>query len=141
VVACRGDEPDVLYRSAYYDFWVDVEQRVAVLRRSAVSFPDIAAMQAEHDRLVEAFGPELKALGVVVDLRAARPNNDEEFEAALRAFRVAVTRSFARIVVVVQSASGAMQLARLHREDGTSREVTHDLELAYRLARVKAGPA
>jgi Ni,Fe-hydrogenase III large subunit len=139
VVAFLPDGADVAYRSAYYELRVDADRRVAVLYRTDVAFPSIAAMRAEHARLVAAFGPELRALGIVVDLRAARPNNDDAFEAALQTFRVALSRSFARVVTVVQSASGAMQLARLHRQDGTSARVTHDVELAYDLARGKGG--
>lgn len=121
-----------LYRSELYELTED--GRVVTLARTAAPFATHASVRAEVDRVVERFEPRHRELGIVVDMRSAPGRNDPEFEAAMRHLRFAVGQAFARVVVLVATASGQMQAARLHREGGFAYSVSRDPVEARELA-------
>ena len=123
-----------LYRSAFYELSEDRRERVVTLARTAAPFLTHASVRAEVDRVVERFEPRHRELGIVVDMRSAPGRNDPEFEAAMRHLRFAVGQAFARVVVLVATASGQMQAARLHREGGFVYSISRDLIEARELA-------
>ena len=123
----------VLYASDFYTLGVSQAERAALLRRTPQIFPATAALREENERVIACFKRCLVE-GIVVDMRNAPPNNDELFEAAMHRLRTAVGKTFRRVVVVVASAAGEMQVTRLHRKERASYRVTRDYTQAWRLA-------
>ena len=123
-----------MYRSSYFELSEDRTLRVATLYRTPTPYASASAVRAEVDRLVGVFEARHRSWGVVCDFRDAPPRNDDAFESAMRHLRFAVGRAFGRVVVLVRTASGEMQVARLHREGGYAYHVTRDPDEARRLA-------
>lgn len=125
----------LLLNTQHYVLEEDRDARVVILRRTALPFGPAAEVRAENERVVAAFRPDHASYGLIVDMRAAPPRNDPAFEAAMRHLRFMVRRSFARTAVLVRTASGMMQVSRMHREEGYPYFTTSDEEEALRLAR------
>jgi hypothetical protein len=121
----------VLYTSSYYSLGTCA--RGALLRRSSQRFESLITVLAENDRLIPAFA-KAGVAGIVVDMRSAPANNDPKFEEAMHRLRIAIGQAFARVVVLVTSASGEMQVGRLHRTDATPYRVTRDVAQAWAFA-------
>lgn len=119
------------YESNYYRLGSCA--RGALLRRTNHRFESTLTVLAENDRLIACFG-ETGVAGIVVDMRSAPANNQPHFEAAMHRLRVAIGRAFTRVVVLVNSASGEMQVGRLHREDATPYRVSRDVVQAWSFA-------
>jgi hypothetical protein len=135
----NGSPPElrVLYATEFYVLSEAKMEKVAVLRRTAQGFTSLDVVRSENERLIGWFSKCL-APSIIVDMREAPPNNDEHFEVAMRRLRSAVGRRFERVVVLVASATGQMQVTRLHRHEGASYSVTRDHAQAWRLARAES---
>ena len=123
----------VLYASDFYTLGVARTEQAALLRRTPQVFPANAVLREENERVIAWFKRCLVE-GLVVDMREAPPNNDEQFEAGMHRLRSAVGKTFRRVVVVVASAAGEMQVTRLHRDERAAYRVTRDYALAWLLA-------
>ena len=66
-------------------------------------------------------------------MRAAPGRNDSQFEASVGAMRPELDRLFRRVVMLVATAAGALQVRRLAREQGRESLVTEDESEALRL--------
>jgi hypothetical protein len=124
-----------LHSSRFYEVTEDSATRVVRLRRTGAPFPATVDVRAEVDGLVSRFRRHHREYGVIIDMRDAPPRNDPEFEEAMRHLRFVVGQSFARIVVLMRTATGQMQATRLHRQEGAQYHVTLDPEEALELAR------
>ena len=98
-------------------------------------------MQAEDlatvfQDLMGQIRPEHIDFGLVLDNRASRGNNDESFEAQVKALQAAISGRFRVIVSLVRTAVGRLQNERLNAEapDGARFHVTTDEAEAYALA-------
>jgi hypothetical protein len=109
------------------------EQHVIVLRRKALS-PPTARIPAIYGDVFAGARPEWREWGLVIDVRAVAGNNDPEFESAMRPVRRQYVSLFARVVVLVRSIAGRMQIERTNREDGTRVGVAEDEAEAIALA-------
>lgn len=123
-----------MYRSSYYEMTSNEATRVVVLRRTAEPYASDGQLRAEVDGIVQCFEPKHAAWGIVVDMRDAPPRNDPAFEAAMRRLRFQVGQAFRKVLVVVSTASGEMQVTRLHREGGHVYGVMRDFGEAIVLA-------
>jgi hypothetical protein len=61
---------------------------------------------------------------MLVDMREALGRNEPEFDAALRKVRPLVERDMQRIVVLLRSSAGMLQMKRINEEDGIPRALT-----------------
>lgn len=127
----------ILRESEYYTLAVSRARRLLWITRTGKPFPALSTLQAENAALINAVGV-FRGAGLVLDMRAARANNDPAFEEAMRTLRVGIGKVSPRVVVVVATASGEMQVSRLHRSEGLPYQVTRDLEHAVQLA---SGPS
>ena len=82
----------------------------------------------------EALGPEHASWGVLIDVRSAPGVNDEPFERSVEVVRSELASRVARVVFLVSSAVGALQVNRVARESGTRASVTQDEDEALRWA-------
>lgn len=123
----------ILYSSEYYEYGVYLERGVAILERSAAPFPDSQVVLSEGIKLVEHF-PAVAKFGLIVDMRAAPTSNDPHFELAQRPIRLAITRRFSPVVVLVSTSIGELQVARIHQGDGAAHRVTRSDVVAWKLA-------
>jgi hypothetical protein len=97
--------------------------------RSDLPFATIAHIESEAlkvERALEKAGN----IRLLVDLRAVAPRNDPSFEAAIARFRRKLFDGGQRIVILVRTAVGALQVKRHMREDGFPVEVFTDEEAA-----------
>ena len=113
----------------------DDSRRVVIARRSArpaPERPDLLWHKALE--LLDEDEEPRDEWGLVIDVREAVGRNDADFERALRPLREMARARFARVVILVRSAVGQLQIERLGREDGTELIVTRDPEQALLLA-------
>jgi hypothetical protein len=127
-----------LYESEFYDFGIEREQGVAVIRRKPTRFSGGEQIVAENARLIERFRG-LLPFGVILDMRAAPAANDHSFEESMSPLRQALGRSFARVVVLVQTVAGEMQVTRLHRSERSPYQTTRSEAQAWLLASPRRG--
>lgn len=96
----------------------DPTRGVVVLRRSARPVESLDELVAQNHQIIEEMRPEHLELGIMVDMRQAPSRNDAAFEDAMRPVRVAVNERYARVALLVTSASGMLQVNRLTRDEG-----------------------
>ncbi|MET0387449.1 MAG: hypothetical protein ABW321_15880 [Polyangiales bacterium] len=127
------DDLRPLRETPYYVTRFSRRRRTMLVERSAIPFPTLALLAEEVSSLLASFA-SFRGCGVILDMRAATPNNAKSFEAAMRDLRRQIGTLFPRVVVLVTSASGEMQVRRLHRTEGLSYQVTRSVEEAWQLA-------
>lgn len=127
------EEPREIYASEFYVLSSDYARGAALLQRSATPFVSLAVLRAENARVIAAL-PRCFLSGVVVDMRQAPANNNDDFETAMQGLRTAVGKSFVRVVVLVSSAVGELQMNRLHSRESAGYFVTRTLAEAWKLA-------
>lgn len=77
------------------------------------------------EQIDEAWGTVMRVLMpidkpshvLLIDMRNARPRNDEAFERSVAQYRASTVRGFSRVAVLVKSVSGELQVQRHVRED------------------------
>ncbi len=111
----------------------------ATLRRTQAPVESLEQLTQENERLVLEMPASHRAWGLIVDMRAAPPRNDSDFERAMRPLRVSVGRKSARVVLLLRSVVGMLQVKRINEEEGATSFVTRDHEEAVRLARGEPG--
>lgn len=124
-----------LHASAHWNMEEDVTARVVVLRRSSLPFASIEQVVAENDAAIACVRPDHADFGIVVDMRQAPSRNDPAFESAMRRLRDVAEQRFARLAVLLESAIGVLQAARLERSDGGEYLVTTSENGAMKYAR------
>lgn len=115
----------------------EVPQTIRI-RRTGRLYPDLDAVEAGYAKLyAELFDLELEVRqpwAMLMDLRAAPPaRNDPQFEAIHRSHRPKLFDLFLFRVILVNTASGLMQLTRMRREDRGGFEVVADERLARQM--------
>ena len=90
--------------------------------RPFATIVDIESEGLKVERALEKAGN----IRLLVDLRAVTPRNDPGFEAAIAKFRRKLFGGCQRIVILVRTAVGALQVKRHMREDGFPGEVFTD---------------
>jgi hypothetical protein len=105
----------------------DSVKRYVRLTRTAEKYDSIA-QAVDTYTLVNAALDKLgrRDWGFLVDSRLAPLRNDATFEAAVRGPRSRTTIGFPRTAVVLRTAVGISQMARVVREDGAEMLVTLD---------------
>jgi hypothetical protein len=105
-----------LLRTAHLTIRLDDATKVVRLVRSAVPFDDIREIDANFLRITALFTDEQRAeLKILLDVRDAPSRNDPEFENALQRRTLAFYRGFLRAAVLLRTAAGKLQLARMAR--------------------------
>ena len=106
-----------------------------VLRRTAKRADDLDALRAANAEVTSYFEPHHQSWGLVVDMRAASARNDDAFEAAMQPLRTRVSRHFARVVLLLSSAVGVLQVERLRATDASTWRATRSESEAITWAR------
>ncbi len=118
-----------MYESPYNTVTA-VGEGACIIARSAEPFCDLAVIEAEYDRLVELLERE-RPSRVLVDLRATRGRNDPDFESTLAPYRRRMLSVAPDTTILVESAVGELQVARLVSLDGLAHvRVTRDVDAA-----------
>lgn len=125
--------PLVVAANRYWLLEWDEQREVAWLRRSAEPLLGLADLVAENERILAALRG-VTCRGVVVDTRQAPLRNDPEFEHAMRGMRHEICRRYGRVAVLLATAVGVLQVARLGREDDATTLVTHSEDAATKFA-------
>ena len=106
---------------------LDVVRGVAWVARSAQRSQSVEEIASAYDEAIVALDRlERKRLRLLIDLRAAPGRNDSDFERAMATRRSELMRGFAAVAILVQTAVGELQVARITREDGADAKVFSD---------------
>ncbi|HET9931228.1 MAG TPA: hypothetical protein VFQ35_11095 [Polyangiaceae bacterium] len=97
---------------------VDLVRQVVRVTRSSERGSIVQITRAFADAVAALDGIGRARLGLLVDLRAAPGRNDPDFENAMAKQRVELLRGFAALAILVQTATGQLQVSRIGREDG-----------------------
>ncbi len=104
------------------------------MARSEEPYPDLQAIEAEYEALVDAIAPyKERELGLLVDLRDARGRNDPGFEKVHARWRRHSLEGHEPLVVLVRTMPGRMHVERHMRADGLPAVVVTDEGEALRL--------
>lgn len=124
-----------LHASRHWTMEEDPTGPVVLLRRSAVPFDSIEQIISSNDDAIACVREEHARYGIIVDMRSAPSRNDPGFEQAMRKLREVAEERFARLSVLVESATGILQATRLERKDGGEYLVTTSESGAMKYAR------
>ena len=106
---------------------IDRLRGVAWVTRSAQRPTSIEEIAGAFDEAIAALNRlDRKRLRLLVDLRAAPGRNDSDFERTMATRRTELMREFAAVAILVQTAVGELQVARITREDGADAKVFSD---------------
>lgn len=114
-----------VHRDEYVILHADPRGPMTWFARTAVPFPSLAAAVKSYEQLVQA----VDRLGrpgrlLLVDMRQSIGRNDAEFEQLMNRMRPQLYRGLYRIGVLVKTATGALHVQRLAKEDHIDRRVS-----------------
>ena len=114
-----------LYRDTYITVLAEVPGTLIRLQRSNIPHPTTADLEQSFRNVAIAIDRHGRMGRVMlVDMREALGRNEPEFDAALRRVRPIVERAMVRIVVLLRSTVGMLQMKRINEEDGIPRALT-----------------
>ncbi len=122
--------------SPYFRLGPTGVEGVACLQRTASAYPSLEEVHDEVEAVLACLAERRIGGGLIVDMRRARPRNDDAFEQAMERLRLGVGEYFSPVVILVRTAAGQMQSTRLHRETGVHYAITSDADEAVRMAQV-----
>jgi cytochrome b involved in lipid metabolism len=128
----RGRE--LLACTRYWLMELDHERNIVFFHRSAEPLCDLDDLIKENELIILKVRGTRGCRGAVVDTRQAAQRNDPAFEEAMRRMRNQVCGSYARVAVLLASAVGVLQVARLGRDDEALTLVTQNEEAAIQFA-------
>lgn len=130
----REGQARVFYEDELFIIELHSEDEVVVMRRTPTL---IAArdVQAAYGRPLNLLGPHYRRWGIVIDLRPVAGQSDPGFEKAVAPVRERIQREFARVVFVLRTAAGVLQMQRIERETGPNLMYCRDEAEAFALAR------
>lgn len=105
-----------MYTSTYYR--VNDRTDYVEIVRTQVPFPTLDVTILENQSVLDTVRA-YAGRGALVDVRATPGRNDPAFEEALKQFRVEIPRIFARVAVLMKTATGVMHASRLSAGDDT----------------------
>jgi hypothetical protein len=98
---------------------LDVDAKLMHYARTSAPFPSVDAMRAHHTRMIEVMtAHEPEKLGLLVDVRAAPPRNDDAFESELTRAVWPLLDRFKAYAFLVKTAVGTLQIRRLSTSSG-----------------------
>lgn len=107
--------------------WVDNVREIARVTRSAQRPSSIEQVTGAFDDAIRALDRlERRRFRLLIDLREAPGRNDPEFERAMATRRSELMRSFLAVAILIKTAIGELQVARITREDGSDAKVFND---------------
>jgi hypothetical protein len=111
-----------LLATRYSSIIWDAKNSIARFVRSSLAYASIADIEQEGLEVERALQKAGK-IRLLVDLRAVTPRNDPGFELAIAKFRSKLLGGEQKVVILVGTAMGALQVKRHMREDGFAVEV------------------
>lgn len=106
----------------------DPTRRLVLITRRPAAYPDIPTLHWAFDRIIASLdGVSRSDHRVIVDSRAALARNDEAFEAAMAVRRPEALRGFSRVVIMVRTVAGKLQIGRHAQADGMAVFICADL--------------
>lgn len=128
-----------LRESPYFRLGRTAVAEVACLQRTARAYPSLEAVREEVAAVLRCLDGQSLSGALIVDMRQARPRNDDAFEDAMERLRVGVGDHFSPVVILVRTAAGEMQSTRLHRQGELRYQISSDEDEALRLASAALG--
>jgi hypothetical protein len=128
------DPMHTMMSNAYLSVDIDPAQGILRFTRTSVPYTSHEDLLLVHQQIGQMFDRLGRARHVLlVDMRKAPLNNGADFEAAAARGRAILVRGFSHVAVLVQTATGMLQINRHLREDGVSGQVFTEEEeaLAY----------
>jgi sulfite reductase alpha subunit-like flavoprotein/predicted heme/steroid binding protein len=109
----------VHYADTYWSFEEHPDKRIFYLRRTPVAATSLEDLVTSNERVIDFLRRHDDNKGLVVDMREAPQRNDAEFESGMAHLRMTVSMTFARVAVLLETATGLLQVNRIGRNDGS----------------------
>ncbi len=111
-----------LYRDPYIAVLAEVPGALIRLLRSNVPHPTPIELEQSFRNVATAIDRHGRTGRLMlIDMREALGRNEPEFDVALRKIRPFVERDMVRVVVLLRSTVGMLQMKRINEEDGVPR--------------------
>jgi hypothetical protein len=115
----RRMTPRIIFEDAYVTATMEDDAGLLHYVRSATAYPSIELVRVEHQRMVNALASlEPGKLGLLIDVRAAPPRNDEAFETEMTRAVGTLLGHFRAHAFLVKTAVGSLQVRRLSASGG-----------------------
>lgn len=131
----QPEESQTLLSDEFWTVEEQVKERVVILRRTPTPVDSIEMLIASNERVIGLMQLKHRQFGIIVDMRQAPQRNDADFENAMLKLRVAVATNFMRVAVLLESATGVLQVNRIGRNDGAETFATLNEFAALRFAK------
>lgn len=116
-----------LHTDMFWDATYFTSDRVLRFTRTSVSYPSMDAALASFRALGAAVDAVIsEAKGLLMDVRSSPLRSDPAFEATSKAHLDVHIVRFARVAVLVATATGKLQVSRIKRERAMELEVFDD---------------
>lgn len=131
----QSEETITLLSDEFWTFEEQTKERVVILRRTPTPVDSIEKLIASNESIIALMQLKHRQFGIIVDMRQAPQRNDADFENAMLKLRVAVATNFMRVAVLLESATGVLQVNRIGRNDGAETFATLNEFAALRFAK------
>lgn len=115
------DLPDgfvVLHENDYYLLAEHAADKVVIARRKPGDLLDADKLARAFAEMFPLIRADHREFGLLLDARAARGNNDGDFESQVKSVNKMLGAAFRRVVTVVRTEVGRLQTQRLINETG-----------------------
>lgn len=109
--------------------WVvtlDEALRLIRVTRTPVPYTSAPELEASMRDFKELRRGDRAGYRLLLDVRDGPLRNDEDFESVMRRYRPELFEGFAGMAILVKTAIGKLQMARIQRDEGTARAVFTD---------------
>lgn len=108
----------------------DPAARIVLITRRPAGYPDMNTLHWAFDRLLASYATLNRSeYRIIVDTRFGPSRNDPAFESAMDALRPTTLGGFSRVVMIVRTIAGKLQITRHAQSDGMDVLVTTDINV------------
>jgi hypothetical protein len=108
----------VLWDSIYFTMKYRVDQNILVLKRKSQRIDSLPEYQRECSHLMKLMQENADVRGIVIDMREARPRQDQVYEAATRGVSDLTFATYRKVAMLFRSVAGALQMRRFAGDKG-----------------------
>ncbi|MCA9632477.1 MAG: hypothetical protein KC766_32715 [Myxococcales bacterium] len=124
----------VVFESPLVTIEEDPTERLIWVRRSTERC-DVERLMATYADAMSQITRSHRGWGMILDMREAPGNNSDAFENSTAELRAKLSDTFPRVVVLVSTVVGELQVKRMARESELETAVTTDEAHARRICR------
>lgn len=113
-------------RSPQWVVTLDEGLRLIRVTRTPVAYTNATEIETSMREFKGLRRGDRAGYRLLLDVREGPLRNDEDFESIMKRYRPELFEGFAAMAILVKTAIGKLQMARIQRDEGTARAVFTD---------------